>query len=782
MNISYHLDYETVVRGRSELVHLAILFRAAKQASHRSSPFAFGLVLDTSSSMDGRPLEQAKAAAQMVITHLGVEDRIGVVTFSDAARTIIPMQPAANKAQLKELIAGIASEGMTNLTAGWMQGRDEVTKAPEELPRKVLLLTDGQTNMGIVEPTQIRQIVAHGLEKERVRTSCLGFGDGYNEDLLNELSKAAGGAVHDADSPEKFPGIFQQELDSLLKLSAQNVRVRLKQLHYCTGVAIISDYPLVSLPEGGLELTLGDLVSEEERVLVFALEILPIPSLPDGSPAASLEGEALLEVEILYDEIASDGVISTTEQRTIRVLPVQSEADVKINETAIKWMVEQMAGRAISEAIAARDQGDAGAVNQRIAITKKRITRYGRPDLTLAAAEALENFEVSSRDWTARTRKASRMRSARAMRTSSFYAIEPPDHGRLDDLYEELKVKGSLAADFASLGNHDPLPANALGKRALVERFSGCLFGGAVGDALGRCVEGQSPGGKWIEEYQPWHGWRSGPKGTITDDTQLTIWLSQSMIAKGGMDPDDLMQRFTAEHIRGIGQATLEFVKNVKLFGKRWYECGVASAGNGVAMRSASVGLFYRDNARALKLGSILQAVITHNDAMAIASGILTAHAIALLLTMQPGDLGPMIARQAFCRRLAEVICGMEANGAYQTRHTREPATLEQRFRQDLPLWLEENLDPIEVNQRYWSGAYVLESLPHAFYCFLRSPEDFRQTLLQAVNSSRDSDTVAAIAGNLSGALNGVQAIPKAYLDELEYRRELGQLSYSFQG
>jgi hypothetical protein len=85
---------------------------------------------------------------------------------------------------------------------------------------------------------------------------------------------------------------------------------------------------------------LGDLVSEEERAIVFALEALPIPSLPDGSPTASLEGEALLEVEILYDEITSDGVTSTKEQRTIRVLAVQSEADVKVNETAIKWVAQ----------------------------------------------------------------------------------------------------------------------------------------------------------------------------------------------------------------------------------------------------------------------------------------------------------------------------------------------------------------------------------------------------------------------------------------------------------
>ena len=174
-----------------------------------------------------------------------------------------------------------------------------------------------------------------------MHTSCLGFGDEYNEDLLDDLAKAAGGALHDADSPEKFPEIFRQELDSLLKLSAQNVRVRLKKLHYCTGVLVISDYPSVTLPEGGLEITLGDLVSEEQRPLVLALEVLPIPTLPDGAPAASLEGEALLEVEILYDEVVYDGVTSTKEQRTIRVLPVQSEADVKVNENAIKWVASK---------------------------------------------------------------------------------------------------------------------------------------------------------------------------------------------------------------------------------------------------------------------------------------------------------------------------------------------------------------------------------------------------------------------------------------------------------
>jgi Ca-activated chloride channel family protein len=96
MQITHHLDYENIVCGRSELVHLVILFQAEKIASDRSSAFVYGLVLDTSTSMQGEPLEHAKDAAQMVITHLRAEDRIAIVTFSDTARTVVPLQLAAD--------------------------------------------------------------------------------------------------------------------------------------------------------------------------------------------------------------------------------------------------------------------------------------------------------------------------------------------------------------------------------------------------------------------------------------------------------------------------------------------------------------------------------------------------------------------------------------------------------------------------------------------------------------------------------------------------------------
>ena len=63
-------------------------------------------------------------------------------------------------------------------------------------------------------------------------------------------------------------------------------------------------------PDGRVEINIGDLVSEEERTLVLALEVLPIPLMADGTPAADLKGEELVELEIVWDEIGEEEIIS----------------------------------------------------------------------------------------------------------------------------------------------------------------------------------------------------------------------------------------------------------------------------------------------------------------------------------------------------------------------------------------------------------------------------------------------------------------------------------------
>ena len=346
----------------------------------------------------------------------------------------------------------------------------------------------------------------------------------------------------------------------------------------------------------------------------------------------------------------------------------------------------------------------------------------------------------------------------------------------LNSLYSTLIKENRLAADFRNLGNPIellPIPNSV----DLADRAVGTLLGVAIGDALGRSHESMLPGTYHIEKFEPWHGYESGPVGTITDDTQFTMWLAQSLVENRTLVPDDLIARWSRERIRGIGKNTREFLHNAKNLGLPWYQTGPVSSGNGVAMRSTPVGLFYRNDPEGLKLASIIQSVITHNDPMAIASGIIVAAVVAMLLRMNPNELEPVSARIAFSKKLAGNIKGIESCVEYRTRKDAELCSLYQRLDHDLPHWLETNAEPISINDSYWSGAYVLESLPHALYCFLAAPTDFRKVLISSANTSRDSDTVASIACAFAGALNGARSISADFKDELEYRPILESLA-----
>ena len=175
----------------------------------------------------------------------------------------------------------------------------------------------------------------------------------------------------------------------------------------------------------------------------------------------------------------------------------------------------------------------------------------------------------------------------------------------------------------------------------------GCLLAGAAGDALGRPAEGRPPRRTFerygrLRDFVPWRGWRSGPIGTFTDDTQLTLWTAESLLADDGPH-HEVFAGLLAErraHIRGRGRATDDAIARFQE-GAPWYEAGTRSAGNGAAMRAAPFGIAFGHDPAALRRAAALNAVVTHADPMAVASTIVQASAVAYLLRTTPGTLEP---------------------------------------------------------------------------------------------------------------------------------------------
>jgi len=301
-----------------------------------------------------------------------------------------------------------------------------------------------------------------------------------------------------------------------------------------------------------------------------------------------------------------------------------------------------------------------------------------------------------------------------------------------------------------------------------LDRFLGALLGGALGDALGFPLEGQMP---------PYH---ADPQdcpltfrhhAIISDDTQLTLVVGQCLVDRGWLDPVDLADRLVRwlPVGRGKGRATTTAV--VKLArGVPWTDAGSFSAGNGAAMRVAPIGLM-RWNRPVLRwTEAVLSALPTHHDAMAAASAVIMAEAVAELVVHPPGVIDP----HAFLDAIVRPARGLERPQP-ERRNPRVVTTLVDRV-----VEVEEHLSDTPeraVRDYFYSGAYVLESLPTALWCFLRHPADPDAALREALAVSVDADTVAALVGTLAGALNGVLALPAHLVKELESRDDLETLA-----
>ena len=151
----------------------------------------------------------------------------------------------------------------------------------------------------------------------------------------------------------------------------------------------------------------------------------------------------------------------------------------------------------------------------------------------------------------------------------------------------------------------------------------------------------------WYGTLRRYHAKGVEEPGTLTDDSQLTVAIAQSIAEHGRLDPGDVADRFAAwlPVGRGTGQATTEAIV-AYLDGAPWWEAGVASAGNGAAMRTAPIGLLHPLGVAALCRDAAIAAVITHADPMAVASAIAQSWTIAYSLhTERAGSMYPTTSR-----------------------------------------------------------------------------------------------------------------------------------------
>jgi len=265
---------------------------------------------------------------------------------------------------------------------------------------------------------------------------------------------------------------------------------------------------------------------------------------------------------------------------------------------------------------------------------------------------------------------------------------------------------------------------------------TGALAGLAIGDALGAPFEGGPPPGRPVRTF--YAGGRNPRKaGEFTDDTLQALALAESLAACRGYCPEDFIARMARDyalHREWYGPTSSAFLSLVE-GGSGLYESAAlvhermgGSRSNGCVMRGPPIGIFY--SGPEVEAVSLACAALTHADPVAGACS-------------------------AFVNRMVSDMCrGSPREKAYRRACTRcrnrEVASCLGEYRAFSPV----------------PGIDALEATHAALSVFMQAAR-FDDCVVAAVGLGGDSDTVAAIAGALAGALHGTARIPREWLTGL---------------
>ena len=296
----------------------------------------------------------------------------------------------------------------------------------------------------------------------------------------------------------------------------------------------------------------------------------------------------------------------------------------------------------------------------------------------------------------------------------------------------------------------------------LQSKFSGSLVGSALGDAIGEIA--------FLYPHQD--GLRSQlgrlSRLSYTDDTAMAIGLAESIVEIGGIDPEHLgrtfSENFEREPWRGYASGPPTIFSMVKQTGITYSEAarrlfrGEGSLGNGAAMRVAPIGLYFHASA-ALYDHVCAASQVTHAHPVGMDGAAVQASAVAQAVTLDPKEDFQM---ELMIQHLNEIP---------RTREVKEKMALVQNL-------TAEGAVPGIAADRIGRTVAVHESMPFAVYSFLRNASSFEECLFCAVLNGGDRDTLGAMAGAISGAYLGLEAIPESWRRKLENRAYIEQLAF----
>ena len=255
-------------------------------------PINLALVVDTSGSMEGEPIEDAREASLAILDMLAEGDRLSVIAFHSTTDVLLPSTEIDdNLDELREEIAAMESRGTTDMAGGIQAGLQEIMAnfQPDGINRMVLL-GDGVPNdaSGI-------GAMAQAAGERGIAITALGLGIDYDESLMGQIAQGSGGRFHYVEESEQVASVFRDEILRMQRVVGRNAVVTLQP-----GPGVRIDNVVgqnVGATEGAVRIVLGDLTEGEARDVIVRATV---QGRRDG---ASVE---LMDVHLTFEDALAE--------------------------------------------------------------------------------------------------------------------------------------------------------------------------------------------------------------------------------------------------------------------------------------------------------------------------------------------------------------------------------------------------------------------------------------------------------------------------------------------
>lgn len=374
------------VTANPQVSYLLLELQPSQTMAHVRVPVNVSFVLDRSGSMKGEKIDRVRRATATAIDLLDAQDILSVVIFDHRTEVLIPAAPVYNRRDLQEKIGRIRDAGGTKIAPALDKALQEIEKAGGSGIRRLVLLTDGQT-----ENEKDCLLRAEQAGRQGVPITALGVGNDWNEDLLIDIANRSGGTADYIAHADTIVEYFQNTVQRAQATAIQNASLTLRLVQGITPRAVWQVIPLIDnlgyrpISDRDVSVPLGDLETGQGRTLLIEL-------LVDPRPVGQYR---IGQAEVTYDVPALNRAQQKVRADIILTYTNDASQINQVHAPVMNIVEKVSAFKLQTRALQDLQSGDVANATQKLKSAVTRLLNQGEVELAEAMQREVQNLEQS---------------------------------------------------------------------------------------------------------------------------------------------------------------------------------------------------------------------------------------------------------------------------------------------------------------------------------------------------------------------------------------------------